>query len=107
MAWDKILTGADQAQTIRTDMFICLPIATAAPKLRLRYFTLKRHLVQYQFSRSRVKIDFFRKFYVYSLISNIKRDKKVNMGNLALKLKCKYENILLVMFVMTKINSLF
>ena len=61
--------------------------------MRLWYFTLKRHLVQYQFSRSRVKIDFFRKFYVYSLISNIKGDKKANLGNAVLKLKYKYENI--------------
>lgn len=65
MAWDKILNGADQAQTVRTKMFICLPIATAAPKLRLWYFTPKRHLAQDQFSNSIVKIDFFRKFYVY------------------------------------------
>ena len=64
MAWDKILIGADQAQAVRTDMFICLPIATAAPILRLWYFTLKRLLAQYQFFNSRVKIDFFRKFYV-------------------------------------------
>lgn len=56
-------------------MFICLPIATAAPKLSLWYFTLKRHLVQYQFSRSRVKIDFFRKFYVYFPEFYIGRDK--------------------------------
>lgn len=76
MAWDKILTGADQAQTVRTNMFICLPIATAAPKLRLWYFTPKRLLVQYQFSTSRVKIDFFRKFYVYFPVSD-KRDIKI------------------------------
>lgn len=71
MAWDIILNRADQTLNCQDSNVHLLTISHSVDNMRLWYFTLKRHLVQYQFSSSRVKIDFFRKFSVYSPASYI------------------------------------
>ena len=50
MAWDIDLTGADQTLNCQDSNVHLLTISHSVDNMRLWYFTLKRHLVQYQFS---------------------------------------------------------